>query len=98
MDTLIKISINDEDEIARALERLKKTYPTLDTTELFKLGLSELDRKAELERNKRWTEDLPTLSISKEEATSIAEGRQEILDGGSRKVTAKELLAEALSD
>ncbi len=78
MVTLIEVSINDD--IAKVLERLKKIYPTLDTAELFKLGLAELNWKVELERKKLWTESLPTLDISKLEATSIAEGRREILE------------------
>ena len=47
---------------------------------------------------KLWTESLPTLDIPGLEAISIAEGRKEIAQGESRKVTAKELLIEALTD
>lgn len=76
MATLVKISVNEE--IARVLERLKREYPTLDAPELFKLGLSELDRKAELEVRRRWAEQLPLLDASEDEAESIAEARREI--------------------
>ena len=92
MATLVKISINDD--VARVLERLKGEYPTLDAPELFKLGLAELDRKREVEARRRWTESLPTLQISAEEAASIAEARQEPSSG---PYTAEELLKKLKS-
>lgn len=43
----IRISLNED--IERILEALKSDYPALDYPELFKLGLSELYRKREME-------------------------------------------------
>lgn len=92
MPTLVKISITDD--IARVLDRLKREYPTLDAPELFKLGLAELDRKRELEARERWAESLPTLDISEDEASAIAEARKE----QGRAMSADEIMAEALRD
>lgn len=95
MATLVKISVNEE--IARVLERLKEAYPTLDYPELFKLGLAELDHKAELEGRQRWAESLPLLKVSEKEASSIAEARAEIKASGREPITAEELIS-LLSD
>lgn len=88
----IRISINDD--IERILESLKGDYPTLDYPELFKLGLSELYRKRELETRQAWIDSLPTLAISEEEAASIAEARKEPSSG---PYTAEELLKQLKS-
>jgi hypothetical protein len=75
MATSIRITINED--VERVLETLKGEYPALDYPELFKLGLSELYYKRELEARERWAKNLPILDISQEEADSIATARQE---------------------
>lgn len=91
MATLVKISINDK--IALVLERVQGEYPTLSTTEIFKLGLAELDRKTELERRKRWSESLPLLEASVEDEASIAEARDELKVSERERMTAEELIS-----
>ncbi|MEM6430393.1 MAG: hypothetical protein AAF708_14215 [Deinococcota bacterium] len=90
--TSIRISLNDD--IERVLESLKRDYPTLDYPELFKLGLSELYRKRELETRQAWLDSLPTLEISEEEAHEIAEARQET----GQVMSVDEILTASLSD
>ena len=94
--TSIRISINDD--IERILESLKGEYPTLDYPELFKLGLSELYHKRELEARRRWAESLPLLQVSEEEAASIAEAREELKTNPRQSVTAEELISSLVSD
>ena len=96
MATLVKISVNDD--IAKVLERLKQRYPTLDSPELFKLGLAELDRKAEQERRKAWADSLPVLELSEEEKASLDEAFAEREAGKGKIMTLEELKAEVLSD
>ena len=48
----IRISLNED--VERILEALKGEYPALNYPELFKLGLSELYRKRELESRRGW--------------------------------------------
>lgn len=93
---LVKISVNEE--IARVLDRLKREYPTLDYPELFKLGLAELDRKRALEARRRWSESLPIMQVSEEEAASIAEARAEIRASGREPMTAEELFSSIAED
>jgi hypothetical protein len=90
--TSIRISLNED--IERVLEALKRDYPTLDYPELFKLGLSELYRKHELETRQTWLDSLPTLEISEEEAHKITEARQET----GQVMSVDEILAASLSD
>lgn len=92
----MKISVNEE--IPRVLERLKREYPTLDYPELFKLGLAELDRKCALEARRRWSERLPIMQVSEEEAASIAEARGKIGASGREPMTAEELINSLTED
>jgi hypothetical protein len=69
MAATVRITINED--LGRVLESLKGEYPTLDYTELFKLGLSELYHKRELDSRKRWAESLPTLKLSKKEQAEL---------------------------
>ena len=96
MATLVKISVNDE--IAKVLERLKQRYPTLDSPELFKLGLAELDRKAEQERRKAWAESLPILELSEEEKASLDEAFAELDAGKGEVMTVEAFMAEVTED
>ena len=99
MATSVRISISDDTE--RVLERLKRDYPTLDYPELFKLGLSELYRKQELEARKRWAESLLELELTdaerRELAEALKEGDEEIRRE-ARVMSIDDIMAEALSD
>ena len=69
MTNTIRITVNGD--VERVLEQLKGFYPTLDYPELFKLGLSKLLRKEELERRERWSASLPLLELSESERASL---------------------------
>ena len=96
MATLVKISVNDE--IATVLERLKRRYPTLDSPELFKLGLAELDRKAEQERRKAWAESLPVLELSAKERVSLDVAFAERDAGKGEIMTVEAFMTEVTKD
>ena len=88
----IRVSVNED--VERLLEALKREYPALDYAEILKLGLSELYRKRELAARQAWSDGLPTLDISKEEAQEITEARKE----KGRIMSVDEIMAEALSE
>jgi len=92
MATLVKISINDD--IAAALSRVKKEYPTLDTPELFKLALAELDRKVWRERRKRWEDSLPIMELTEEQQIEL----QKAIDEADKKRAAGGMEAMNLAD
>ena len=96
MATMIRISVNDN--IEGLLKDLKEDYPALDYSEIFKLGLSELYNqqkerhlRRELERRQIWSDSLPMMEISEEQARSIAKGRQEIEDGDYNLLSIEDL-------
>ena len=88
--------------VKRVLEHLKRDYPTLTYSELFKLGLSELYQKGELEARKRWAESLPELELThaerRELTEALKEGNEEIQRGEAQVMSIDEIMAEALSD
>lgn len=88
----IRISVSED--IERILESLKSEYPTLDYPELFKLGLSELYRKRELESRKTWAESLPELALSVAERDALTEALNEADGEPGKRLTLKELKAE----
>ena len=96
----IRITLNSD--VERVLEQLKGFYPTLDYPELFKLGLSELYRKEELERRERWSETLPLLELSEAEQASLLEALVEAdeaaAQGTVKSMSAAELMATLGSD
>ena len=92
MATLVKISINDD--IAAALSRVKKEYPTLDTPELFKLSLAELDRKVWRERRKRWEDSLPIMELTEEQQIEL----QKAIDEADKERVAGGMKAMNLAD
>lgn len=95
MANTIRITLNSD--VERVLEQLKGFYPTLDYPELFKLGLSELYRKEELERRERWSDTLPLLELSVPEQASlldaIAEADEAVAKGEAKPVSVPELMA-----
>ncbi len=88
----IRISVTED--IERILEALKSEYPTLDYPELFKLGLSELYHRRELEARRRWAESLPTLELSKEEQDDLAEALAEADREPGKVLSLEQLKAE----
>lgn len=92
MAKTIRVSVNED--VERLLEALKCEYPALDHAEILKLGLSELYRKHELETRQAWSEGLPELELTDEEAQDIAEARKE----KGRIMSVDQIMAEALSD
>lgn len=100
MASTIRITLNSD--VERVLEQLKGFYPTLDYPELFKLGLSELYRKEELERRERWSETLPLLELSEAEQASLlealAEADEAVAHGTVKPMSAAELMATLESD
>ena len=95
MTSTIRISVNSD--VERVLEQLKGFYPTLDYPELFKLGLSELLRKEELERRERWSASLPLLELSESERASLlgalAEADEAVAGDAEKPVSVAELMA-----
>jgi hypothetical protein len=100
MATTVRITINDD--LGRVLETLKGYYPTLDYTELFKLGLSELYNKRASAAHDRWLESLPTLELSEKDKIelkkTIAEADNFIRSGKAKAKTVNEIMNEALVD
>ncbi len=92
MASLVKISINDD--IAAALKRVKAEYPTLDTPELFKLSLAELDRKVWREKRKRWEDSLPIMELTEGQQIEL----QEALDEADKERAAGAMKAMNLKD
>ena len=92
MASSIRISINDD--IERILEHLKRDYPALDYPELFKLGLSELYRKGELEARARWAASLPELELSDEARTKLTEALDEADQEVGKRLSLNELKEE----
>jgi hypothetical protein len=78
----IRISLNED--IERILESLKSDYPALDYPELFKLGLSELYRKRELESRKAWAESMPELVLTDAERDELSEALDEADEASER--------------
>ncbi len=50
----------------------------MSDSEIFRLGLAELEYKAELEERQAWIEGLPTLELTDEEQESLTEGIKEL--------------------
>ncbi len=96
----VRITINDD--LGRVLEALKGEYPTLDYTELFKLGLSELYHKREQSAQEHWVEKLSLLELSKKEQTelkkTLVEANKYIRSGKAKAMSVNEIIAEALGD
>lgn len=76
MASVVKISISGE--VEHTLERLKNHYSDLSESEIFCLGLAELDYKAEMEERQAWIDSLPILELSDEEQESLTEALKEL--------------------
>jgi hypothetical protein len=100
MAATVRITINED--LGRVLEALKGEYPTLDYTELFKLGLSELYHKRDQAARERWAEQLPPLELSKkaqaELKKTLAEANKHIRSGKAKAMSVEDILAEARAD
>lgn len=100
MAATVRITINED--LKRVLEALKGEYPTLDYTELFKLGLSELYHKRESAARERWIAGLPTLELTKKEKAelvkTLSEANNHIRSGKAKAMTVNEIMKEALAD
>jgi hypothetical protein len=100
MAATVRITINED--LGRVLETLKGEYPTLDYTELFKLGLSELYHKRERLAREAWISGLPALELSQEKKDELKKTLEEAniytRSGKAKIMTVEQIMAEALTD
>ncbi|MGL4609040.1 MAG: hypothetical protein ACRCYY_05055 [Trueperaceae bacterium] len=100
MATTVRITINDD--LGRVLETLKGDYPTLDYSELFKLGLSELYHKSGQAARERWLEQLPSLELTKKESEelkkTLADANTQHRLGKAKPRSVKSIMDAALAD
>ena len=50
----------------------------MSDSDIFRLGLAELEHKAELEERQAWIDSLPTLELTDEQQDSLTEGIKEL--------------------